>query len=51
MHDPLPLEGLYLGGCGCHGGPGITFVPGYNAAHAALDDRAAALGEPANESA
>ena len=31
-----PLEGLYLGGCGCHGGPGITFVPGYNAAHAAL---------------
>jgi len=36
VHDPLPLEGLYLGGCGCHGGPGITFVPGYNAAHAAL---------------
>ena len=39
VHDPLPLAGLYLGGCGCHGGPGITFVPGYNAAHAALNDR------------
>lgn len=39
VHDPLPLAGLYLGGCGCHGGPGITFVPGYNAAHAALADR------------
>jgi phytoene dehydrogenase-like protein len=33
---PLPVAGLYLGGAGCHGGPGITFVPGYNAAHAAL---------------
>jgi phytoene dehydrogenase-like protein len=40
IHDPLPLEGLYLGGCGCHGGPGITFVPGYNAAHAVLDSSA-----------
>ncbi|MBJ7359633.1 NAD(P)/FAD-dependent oxidoreductase [Nocardioides sp.] len=38
VHDPLPLAGLCLGGCGCHGGPGITFVPGYNAAHAALED-------------
>ena len=37
--DRLPVQGLYLGGCGCHGGPGITFVPGYNAAHAALEDR------------
>ena len=35
---PLPIEGLYLGGAGCHGGPGITFVPGYNAAHQVLDD-------------
>ena len=41
VHDPLPLQGLYLGGCGCHGGPGITFVPGYNAAYAALEDREA----------
>ena len=36
LDHPLPVEGLYLGGAGCHGGPGITFVPGYNAAHAAL---------------
>lgn len=33
---PLGVEGLYLGGAGCHGGPGITFIPGYNAAQAAL---------------
>jgi phytoene dehydrogenase-like protein len=38
---PIPIKGLYLGGAGCHGGPGITFVPGYNAAYAALDDLAA----------
>ncbi len=38
---PIPIDGLYLGGAGCHGGPGITFVPGYNAAYAALDDLAA----------
>jgi phytoene dehydrogenase-like protein len=36
VDQPLPLAGLYLGSAGCHGGPGITFVPGYNAAHAAL---------------
>ncbi|BCO34120.1 hypothetical protein MHEC_05530 [Mycobacterium heckeshornense] len=35
---PVPIEGLYLGGAGCHGGPGITFTPGYNAAYQALDD-------------
>ncbi len=35
---PLPIEGLYLGSAGCHGGPGITFIPGYNAATAALAD-------------
>ncbi|AKS32471.1 phytoene desaturase family protein [Mycolicibacterium goodii] len=33
---PIPLRGLYLGSAGCHGGPGITFIPGYNAAKAAL---------------
>jgi phytoene dehydrogenase-like protein len=27
-----------LGGTGCHGGPGITFIPGYNAAYQALED-------------
>ncbi|OBI98850.1 dehydrogenase [Mycobacterium alsense] len=37
---PIPIQGLYLGGAGCHGGPGITFAPGYNAAYQALDDMA-----------
>lgn len=36
VDQPLPIEGLYLGSAGCHGGPGITFIPGYNAAKAAL---------------
>ncbi|MDV3130337.1 NAD(P)/FAD-dependent oxidoreductase [Mycobacterium sp. 21AC1] len=34
--QPLPVDGLYLASAGCHGGPGITFIPGYNAAKAAL---------------
>ena len=33
---PHGVAGLYLGSAGCHGGPGITFIPGYNAATAAL---------------
>ena len=33
---PHGVAGLYLGGAGCYGGPGITFVPGYNAAKAVL---------------
>lgn len=37
--QPIPIEGLYLGSAGCHGGPGITFIPGYNAGRAALADR------------
>lgn len=37
--QPIPVEGLYLGSAGCHGGPGITFTPGYNAGRAALADR------------
>lgn len=36
--QPIPIDGLYLGSAGCHGGPGITFIPGYNAAQAALAD-------------
>ena len=36
--QPLPVDGLYLGSAGCHGGPGITFIPGYNAARQALAD-------------
>jgi phytoene dehydrogenase-like protein len=34
----IPIDGLYLGGAGCHGGPGITFIPGYNAGYQVLDD-------------
>ena len=33
----VPFEGLYLCGAGCHGGPGVTFIPGYNAGYAVLD--------------
>ena len=36
VDQPIPIDGLYLGSAGCHGGPGITFIPGYNAAHRAL---------------
>ena len=39
VDQPIPVDGLYLAGAGCHGGPGITFIPGYNAAHAVLADR------------
>ncbi|MCU1470928.1 MAG: dehydrogenase [Glaciihabitans sp.] len=35
---PLPVAGLYLGSAGCHGGPSVSFIPGYNAAHRALDE-------------
>jgi phytoene dehydrogenase-like protein len=38
VDQPIPIEGLYLAGAGCHGGPGITFTPGYNAAYQVLDD-------------
>jgi phytoene dehydrogenase-like protein len=38
---PIPIRGLYLAGAGCHGGPGITFTPGYNAGYQVLDDLAA----------
>ncbi len=38
VDQPIPLRGLYLASAGCHGGPGITFIPGYNAAKAALAD-------------
>ena len=39
VDQPLPIDGLYLASAGCHGGPGITFIPGYNAAQQALADR------------
>ena len=38
LGQPFPITGLYLGSAGCHGGPGITFIPGYNAARQALAD-------------
>lgn len=42
-HDlPIPIEGLYLCGAGCHGGPGVTFIPGYNAGYAVLEGTSAA---------
>lgn len=34
---PVPIEGLYLCGAGCHGGPGITFIPGYNCGYEVLE--------------
>ena len=34
---PVPVDGLYLCGAGCHGGPGITFIPGYNCGYEVLD--------------
>ena len=40
VDQPIPIDGLYLASAGCHGGPGITFIPGYNAAQQALADNA-----------
>ena len=34
---PIPVDGLYLCGAGCHGGPGVTFIPGYNCGYAVLE--------------
>ena len=39
---PIPIAGLYLCGAGCHGGPGVTFIPGYNCGYAVLEDASAA---------
>jgi phytoene dehydrogenase-like protein len=36
LDQPHDIAGLYLGSAGCYGGPGITFVPGYNAAQEVL---------------
>ncbi len=38
---PIPIEGLYLCGAGCHGGPGVTFIPGYNCGYEVLDSAGA----------
>jgi phytoene dehydrogenase-like protein len=37
LDEPVPVDGLFLSSTGCHGGPGVTFIPGYNAAHAVLE--------------
>ena len=42
--NPVPVSGLYLCGAGCHGGPGVTFIPGYNAGYAVLDAAGAVAG-------
>jgi phytoene dehydrogenase-like protein len=42
---PIPIDGLYLSGAGCHGGPGVTFIPGYNAGYDALDAFRARCGD------
>jgi phytoene dehydrogenase-like protein len=34
---PIPVDGLYLCGAGCHGGPGVTFIPGYNCGYEVLE--------------
>ncbi len=36
--NPVPVDGLYLCGAGCHGGPGVTFIPGYNCGYAVVED-------------
>ncbi len=38
--NPVPLDGLYLCGAGCHGGPGVTFIPGYNCGYEVLEANA-----------
>jgi len=47
---PFPFEGLYLSGAGCHGGPGVTFTPGYNAGYAVLDSMPARAGKAVTSS-
>jgi phytoene dehydrogenase-like protein len=39
---PVPVDGLYLCGAGCHGGPGVTFIPGYNCGYAVLEAESSA---------
>ncbi|HLE54446.1 MAG TPA: NAD(P)/FAD-dependent oxidoreductase [Thermoplasmata archaeon] len=34
----MPVKGLYLAGAGAHPGGGVMGAPGYNGAHAVLDD-------------
>ncbi len=41
--NPVPVDGLYLCGAGCHGGPGVTFIPGYNCGYAVLEGTSSRL--------
>ena len=41
--SPVPVDGLFLCGAGCHGGPGVTFIPGYNCGYAVLEGTSARL--------
>jgi len=41
VDQPIDIGGLYLASAGCYGGPGITFIPGYNAGRQALEDASA----------
>jgi phytoene dehydrogenase-like protein len=41
--NPVPVEGLYLCGAGCYGGPGVTFIPGYNCGYTVLEGTRARL--------
>ncbi len=40
--NPVPVEGLFLCGAGTQGGPGITFIPGYNCGYAVVEARSGA---------
>ncbi|HYS99712.1 MAG TPA: NAD(P)/FAD-dependent oxidoreductase [Thermoplasmata archaeon] len=37
-HYRMPVKGLYLAGAGTHPGGGVSGAPGYNGAHAVLED-------------
>jgi phytoene dehydrogenase-like protein len=37
LDQPIPVDGLFLSSSGCHGGPGVTYIPGDNAGFDALD--------------
>jgi len=36
LDQRIPIKGLFLSSSGCYGGPGVTFIPGYNAGHAVI---------------
>lgn len=46
-----PIANLYLCGASCHPGPGVTFLPGYGAAHEVADALSAAAPATARSAA